>query len=140
MFNNKKETTPSKNTAKENISSSSINSLATATRITGDLTADQDIRIDGILKGNLKCGGKVILGPKGKIIGEIDCENAVIEGEVEGLIVVKDTLQIKETGNVLADIKCKRIVVHHGAKINGRCETGGQTIAPKTLQQVQHTS
>jgi len=138
MFNNKKETAQSNLSSKEASSSGGgINSLATATKIVGDLTADHDIRIDGLLKGNLKCGGKVILGPKGKVIGEIECENAVIEGTVEGFIVVKDTLQVKETGSIQADIKCKKIVVHHGAIINGKCETGGQTIAPKTLQQAK---
>ncbi|MFT4568223.1 MAG: cytoskeletal protein CcmA (bactofilin family) [Saprospiraceae bacterium] len=138
MFNSKKEAAQSNQTSRESSSNGGgINSLATATKIIGDLTADHDIRIDGLLKGHLKCGGKVILGPKGKVIGEIECENAVIEGSVEGFLIVKDTLQIKETGNIIADIKCKKIVVHHGAKINGKCETGGQTIAPKTLTQVK---
>ena len=138
MFNNKKESSQSNQSSKDTSSTGSgINSLASATKIIGDLTADHDIRIDGLLKGNLKCGGKVILGPKGKVIGEIDCENAVIEGTVEGFILVKDTLQIKETGIIIADVKCKKIVVHHGAQINGKCETGGQTIAPNTLQKAK---
>ena len=135
MFNNKKEVSQSNQTARESSSNGSgINSLAAATKIVGDLTADHDIRIDGLLKGNLKCGGKVILGPKGKVIGEIECENAVIEGTVEGFILAKDTVQIKETGNIIADVKAKKIAITHGAKINGKCEIGGQTIAPKTLQ------
>ncbi len=133
MFNSKKESSQTNQTRKES-ASSGINSLAAATKIIGDLTADHDIRIDGLLKGNLKCGGKVILGPKGKVIGEIECENAVIEGTVEGFILAKDTVQIKETGNIIADIKARKIAIIHGAQINGKCEIGGQTIAPKTLQ------
>ena len=138
MFNSKKETTQSNQSSKDNSSSGSgMNSLAAATKIVGDLSADHDIRIDGLLKGNLKCAGKVILGPKGKIVGEVSCENAVIEGTVEGFLNVKDTLQIKETGNIIADITCGKMVMHHGADFNGKCVTGGQTIAPKTLHKAK---
>ena len=66
MFNKSKETSnmPTNNGGSV---STGINSLGTATKIIGDLTADNDIRLDGVLQGNIICGGKLILGPKGKI-------------------------------------------------------------------------
>ena len=133
MFNSKKETTSKTSNAKET-TSSGINSLGPATKIVGDLTADHDIRIDGLLNGNIHCGGKLILGSKGKIVGEIDCENAVIEGTIEGIIRVKDSLQVKETGRIVGDLECKQMLFHYGASFTGKCEMGGQTItAPKSL-------
>ncbi len=133
MFNTKKETTPKITNSKES-SSSGINSLGSATKIIGDLIADHDIRIDGLLKGNIKCGGKIILGSKGKIVGEIDCENAVIEGTIEGVIRVQDSLQVTETGRIIGDLHCKQMLFHYGASFTGKCEMGGQTItAPKSL-------
>ena len=133
MFSsNKKETSTSPALQAES-SSRGINSLGEGTSIKGDLNAQRDMRIDGTLHGNVNCGGKLILGPKGKVIGEINCENAVIEGQVEGHIKVKDTLQVKLTGKILADIACKQIVVESGAQFNGKCEMGGQKIASPKL-------
>jgi len=131
MFsNNKKETSSTQNTSTD--SGRGINSLGEGTAVKGDLSAKRDMRIDGTLHGNVNCGGKLILGPQGKVIGEINCENAVIEGQVEGLIKVKDTLQVKMSGKIMADISCKQIIVDSGAHFNGKCEMGGQKIvAPK---------
>lgn len=111
--------------------SSGINSLGTATKIIGDLTADSDIRLDGILKGNIICGGKLILGAKGKIIGEIQCQNAVIEGEIDGILKVKDHLHLRETAKVKGEIYTGKMQFQTGARFDGKCEMGGQTIAPK---------
>ncbi|MEL6390802.1 MAG: polymer-forming cytoskeletal protein [Bacteroidota bacterium] len=111
--------------------STGINSLGTATKIIGNLTADSDIRLDGILEGNVICGAKLILGPKGKISGEVQCQNAVIEGAIEGVLRVKDHLHLKETARVKGEIYTNKMQFQTGAKFDGKCEMGGQTIAPK---------
>lgn len=118
-------------------SGTGINSLGASTSLKGDLTADADIRLDGELIGNIKCAGKLILGPKGKIQGEIHCENAVIEGKIEGLIKVKDHLHVKESARITGEISTQKLTVQSGAVFNVKCDMGGQTIAPKVIPQVK---
>lgn len=136
MFNSKKENAEMSTNHRDN-TPSGINSLGSNTTINGDLSAGSDIRIDGSLIGNLKCKGKVILGPKGKIKGEIDCENAVIEGSIEGTLKVKDHLQVKESANIIGEISTNKLTVQSGAIFNVKCNMGGQTIAPKSIPQVK---
>ena len=62
----------------------SLNSIVEGTNIEGTVNANSDIRVDGAIKGKLFCDAKVIIGPTGKVDGEIRCENAVIEGKFEG--------------------------------------------------------
>lgn len=43
--------------------------LTVETTVTGNISASTDIRIDGILQGNLDCQGKVIYGEQGQCTG-----------------------------------------------------------------------
>jgi len=126
MSNNQRESGPS-----------GINSLGAGTSIHGDLMTESDIRLDGELVGNLKCKGKLILGPQGKIKGEVFCDNAVIEGHIDGVIKVKDHLHVKETSKITGEISTQRLTVQAGALFNVKCDMGGQTIAPKTIPKVK---
>lgn len=98
------------------------NRIIEATIIKGDIEAVTDLRLDGELHGNLKVAGRVVVGPKAKVIGNIECENADIEGVVEGILKVKDLLHIKETADVKGDLLVGRISVVPGAKIQVKCD------------------
>ena len=43
----------------------------------GDITSNGDLRIDGILIGNINCTAKVIIGANGVVEGEVICKNAL---------------------------------------------------------------
>ncbi len=102
-------------------SSSALNSIVNGTRIEGKIHCENDIRIDGYLKGSLTCNSKVIIGPSGNVDGDIDCENAVIEGHFVGILTVRDSLQVKESANIKGDINTDKLVVHSGAVFNVSC-------------------
>lgn len=97
---------------------SALNSLVTGTIIEGTISAENDIRIDGYLKGILTCKGKVIIGPKGNIEGEIKAQNAVIEGKFKGTLHIDDLLLVKETAVVEGEINTDKLSVSPGAKFN----------------------
>jgi cytoskeletal protein CcmA (bactofilin family) len=107
-------------------STTSSNSLVQGTNIEGTLQADKDIRIDGTLKGSLNCKGKVIIGPTGYITGEVTCENAVIEGRFEGILVVGDVLHVKESAKIEGDVTTQKLVVQPGSIFNVKCKMGAQ--------------
>jgi len=104
--------------------SGSLNSLVTGTRIEGDVKSESDIRVDGIIHGSLDCKAKVIIGPTGQIFGKITCQNAVIEGTLEGEIQVDEILKLEKSAVVKAEIVTSKIVIAAGAKFNGNCKMG----------------
>ncbi len=95
-----------------------LNSLVVGTQVEGTIQAESDIRIDGFLKGILVCKGRVIIGPKGSIEGEIKAQNAMIEGRFKGVIHIEDLLQVKETAVVDGEINTDKLAVSPGAKFN----------------------
>jgi cytoskeletal protein CcmA (bactofilin family) len=133
MFNNTKNDTKGKTNGLIASASSSSNSLVQGTNIEGTVQADKDIRIDGTLKGTLNCKGKVIIGPTGYITGEVQCENAVIEGRFEGVLLVNDILHVKETARVEGDVTTQKLVVQPGSIFNVKCKMGAQHASPRKV-------
>jgi len=72
----------------------SHNSLVKGTTVEGKVKSQSDIRIDGSIKGSLDCQAKVVIGPSGYIEGEITCKSAVIMGQLEGNIIVTESLKL----------------------------------------------
>ncbi len=86
------------------------------------MKAENDIRIDGTLKGNLQCKAKVIIGATGFIEGEVKCANAVIEGKFKGVLFVSELLMVKENAEVTGDIRTNKLTVQPGAVFNVVCK------------------
>ena len=107
-------------------SGTSSNLLVRGTRVEGKISTESDIRIDGKLVGELMSKGKVIIGPSGEIRGDIDCQNAVIEGHFSGNLVVHELLQVKESAHIEGDVQTAKLIVQSGSVFNVTCSMGGK--------------
>lgn len=94
------------------------------TRIEGDFHSAGDMRLDGYVKGTLRCDGRLILGAKGEIEGNLIATNANIQGRLTGDIQVKETLTLETTAFINGTIRSKYIAVQLGAIHNGECKVG----------------
>ena len=124
MFGSKKNTNQTSTSSSKTSSptnSGAINSVVEGTRLEGKIDANNDFRIDGEVVGSLNCKGKVIIGPTGNFDGEVQCENAVIEGQFSGNIKVRQLLNVKISGKVTGDIDTNKLVVDSGAIFNVNC-------------------
>ncbi len=95
--------------------------LTLESSITGEFFSGGDVRIDGKVEGPVTCKGRIILGPQGRIVGNISCVNADISGTIKGDITVADELIIRKTASLESKISTKIIVVESGAHFNGVC-------------------
>ena len=100
------------------------NIIGAETVIEGSITTESNIRIDGVLKGSLKSKAKIVIGPTGRIEGDVLGQNADIEGEITGKVTVMELLVLKSTSQVEGDIATNKFVVEAGAKFNGNCRMG----------------
>lgn len=99
-----------------------INLISNGTEITGDVKSNGDIRIDGLLTGNLTTKGKVVIGPTGKVKGEVYCKNSEVSGTVEGKICVSQLLTLKTDSKISGDIITFKLSIEPGAKFTGNCK------------------
>ena len=108
--------------AKNNETSTfSTNMITAGTTITGDITCNSDIRIEGTLHGNLVAKGKLVIGSTGEIKGEVTCQNCDIEGLLDGKITIQELLSLRATAKVLGDMFTNKLAIEPGAVFTGSC-------------------
>jgi cytoskeletal protein CcmA (bactofilin family) len=100
------------------------NVLAGGTVLTGKVETESDFRLDGRVEGDVFCKGKIVIGPKGAVKGNISTDNAEIFGNVEGTIHVRERLVLKTTAVITGDIFIQILEIEPGAKLNGSCSMG----------------
>lgn len=93
--------------------------LAADAVITGTITCDGDMQIDGRVEGDVRAGSLVI-GEKAEIHGEILAEEVVIRGRVFGRIRARK-VQLSATSHVEGDILHEAFAVESGAFFEGNC-------------------
>jgi cytoskeletal protein CcmA (bactofilin family) len=102
----------------------SINLINEGTLIKGDIVANGDIRIDGELVGNIDAKGRLVIGPNGKVDGEINCNNIEVSGYVKGKVNVSEMLTMKASAKVAGDIVAGKLSVEPGSLFTGTCSMG----------------
>lgn len=106
-----------------------INIISEGTKIKGDIMASGDIRIDGELVGNISAKGRLVVGPNGRISGEIDCNNIEVSGYIKGKIKASELLNMKSTSQIEGDIVAGKLSVEPGSIFSGTCTMGGSSPA-----------
>lgn len=98
------------------------NTLAAGAVVNGSMTTDTDFRLDGQVEGDVKCNGKIVIGQKGRVKGDITAINAEILGEVEGSLQVSEKLILKSTSVIKGDITTGILEIEPNARFNGLCK------------------
>ena len=125
MFNSKSKS------SLDATSSNASTMIGAGTVITGDLESNGDIRIDGVLKGNLKGKSKIIIGSEGVVHGNIEGLQADIMGQVTGTIKIQELLYLHGKTEVKGDIYAGKLQVEPSAVFNGKCHMGANVVELK---------
>jgi cytoskeletal protein CcmA (bactofilin family) len=115
----------------ENTQQVRVNSIVEGTRIQGELNSPGNFRIDGTVEGTLRIEGRLIIGAKGKVIGEVVCKDADIEGVFHGKIEVNGMLSLKSRSTIEGDAMFQRLTVEDGAKLKCTCNLSETSSASK---------
>lgn len=111
-------------TAKKTVDSLNYGSVQTiigeGTEIKGTIQATGVIRIDGTLEGSIVHRGELIVGPKGRVLADIESKSLAVAGEVRGNIQTEEKLELLAGSRVYGDIRCGHLVIHEGAMFHGR--------------------
>lgn len=102
------------------------NILGRGTRMTGELEAAGNFRLEGHFNGKLTCKAKVVLGETAKMQGELTALNAEIAGQFEGDININDVLVVRSTAKITGTLITKKLMVEAGATLVGQCQAGEQ--------------
>lgn len=100
------------------------NFLAEGIEIIGTIRFSNDMHIDGKVDGEIHSDkGRVTIGDKAIIRGDITAGDVRIYGQVEGKIQ-SDRCEIKRNAVLNGDVVTKALAMEEGAKLMGRTEIG----------------
>lgn len=105
--------------------------LGPGLQIKGEITGDEDLRLDCNVEGLVSIGGfRLTVGPSAHVAGEIVAREAVISGEVNGDVRALDRIEIKKEASVVGDLSTGKIMIEEGAYFKGTVEidSNGQRI------------
>jgi cytoskeletal protein CcmA (bactofilin family) len=116
-----------KSSAQTQVSSanSAIDSLiGTGAEIHGDVTFSGGMRIDGVIRGNVRLEegktGVLMLGETGRILGNVYVSHLIIDGSIEGSVYVSELAEIGSTAHVCGDLHYAVLEAQPGAEIEGK--------------------
>lgn len=130
MFNTKQKT--DMQPEKTNGSGTGTTLIGAGTTLKGDISSNNDLRIDGTIVGNINCVSKIVVGSNGVVEGDITGNQADIVGKVSGNIRAKDLLQLRGDCVVNGDIYAGKLQVEPTATFNGQCHMGANVVGIST--------
>ena len=95
-----------------------------STEVNGKIKCVDTIRIEGRVKGEVRCEQNVIVAESAIIQAMIEAESVVISGDVKGDITARRKITLGKAARVTGDLRTPGIVIEEGAKLEGRIVIG----------------
>ncbi|MEA2064448.1 MAG: polymer-forming cytoskeletal protein [Gemmatimonadota bacterium] len=105
--------------------------IGQGTVIKGECSVNGTVRVDGIIDGSLQATGMAILGKVGQVKGDLEVENAVIGGKVEGSVTARGRLELQTGASIQGDVTASKLAVEEGVFFDGRCCMDSGSGAPE---------
>lgn len=101
--------------------------LDAGSHIQGDLVFEDTFRVDGKLTGTVKSDGDLVVGEEGVIEAEVAVGRLFVSGTLRGKVQATRRIELASSARVEATLTSPTMVIEEGAKMDGRCITGGGT-------------
>ncbi len=95
------------------------------TAITGDITFEGGMRIDGKVIGNITGIGDnstLFLGPSAQIEGEVQAKKVIVAGCILGPILGAQHVHIQKNGKIVGNVSYCTIQMEEGASVQGHLQ------------------
>lgn len=106
-----------------NTGTEGLTTIAQGTTITGGIVIEGNMRLDGFIEGNISCKGKIVIGPQGKVKGDIQCGIAMLHGTLQGDVHATESLIMKSGCIMNGDVYTCKLEIESQAQFNGTCNT-----------------
>ena len=96
----------------------------------GELSADEDLIIEGHIEGTIAHHNKhLTVGKQGRIKADVHASSVIVFGQIVGDIHCEGTVSLAKSAEVIGNIFCGRIGMEDGARFKGKIDMG--EAAPK---------
>lgn len=114
--------------------SEDVSILSHGVKIEGNLFSEGNVRIDGIIVGNVTVNGNLTIGDGSKIEGEVKARNITMSGRVDGKVNALEKLRMEAKSVLKGDLVTKFLVIEEGAVFQGNSTMNQNAAAPAVKQ------
>lgn len=98
--------------------------LSRTLTVKGEITAAEDLVIDGKVTGSIRVPGHaIVIGPTAEIKADVLAREIEVHGSVDASIVASERAVLRSGSTVGGRVVAPRLVVEEGATINGQLDT-----------------
>jgi cytoskeletal protein CcmA (bactofilin family) len=98
------------------------NVIGSSIVIDGEITGDEDLVVQGTVKGRIALQQSLFVESSGVVEADIETQNVEISGSVIGNIRATDKVELRSDGKMTGDIKAPRILIADGATFKGNVD------------------
>jgi cytoskeletal protein CcmA (bactofilin family) len=95
----------------------------------GDLTAEEDLLIQGRVEGSITHTQRLTVGAQGTVKANIRAQLIIVEGTVDGDLHADKSVFVKETAKVCGNIFAPTVSIVEGANFSGSIDMDGKKAA-----------
>jgi cytoskeletal protein CcmA (bactofilin family) len=95
----------------------------------GELSADEDLIINGTIEGSITRMQRLTIGRDGKVHANVDAQLVVIEGTIHGDVRAAKSVSVAPTAHMAGNITAPSVAIQEGAKFNGSVDMSEGSVA-----------
>lgn len=96
-----------------------VSIISSSVRIEGDLFSEGNVRIDGVVNGNISVNGNLTIGEGSKLNGAVKAKNVTMNGSLTGKVLAEEKLRLESKATLRGDLVAKALIVEEGALFQG---------------------
>jgi len=108
---------------------SDISVIAANHKVTGTITAAEDLLVQGRVEGRILSDATLVIDASAIVEGEILARHVIVRGVVVGDISAVEQIEVAASGQVLGDLRTRRLALKSGGRISGLVHTGIEVAA-----------
>jgi cytoskeletal protein CcmA (bactofilin family) len=93
--------------------------IAEGLSIEGDITSDEELVIQGNVRGKVTTTDAVSIGSGSVVHADISGQSVSIAGQVTGDVTAPERIDIQAGGRLVGDVKAARFTIADGASFKG---------------------
>ena len=90
--------------------------------ISGKLTGDEDLTVQGRVEGELTLSRTLIVEPTGVVKANVTAKGVIVQGKLDGSISASDRVELRQSAVVTGDLATQRISIEEGAFLKGKVD------------------
>jgi cytoskeletal protein CcmA (bactofilin family) len=114
--------------------------LGPTLKFKGELSADEDLLIQGTIEGSIKHSSSLTVGESGRVKANVSAEYIAVEGKVDGDIRGSQSVTVRETADISGNISSPTVSLLEGATFNGNIDMTGKVAAAAADEPAQEKS